>query len=166
YIALKDETDERAGGHPRQIWRHVLRPRTILYTALWSAVGVGLIVALFLRAPFGLNVTPVRNPLFVTLADGSIRNTYEVRLRNQQGEERTFDFALAASTPMSLAIEGVEGQAVSVPADATATVRVYVTAPDGGEAALGGHTPIRFWVEDLTSNDRVSANTVFNGMGQ
>lgn len=68
----------------------MLRPRTLLYFGLWSAIGVGLIVALFLRSPYDLNVTPIRNPLYVTMSDGSIRNTYELRLRNKQGEEKTF----------------------------------------------------------------------------
>ena len=53
-------------------------------------------VALFLRSPIDLNVTPVRNPLYVTLSDGSIRNTYEVRLRNKHGEARPFGLSLTA----------------------------------------------------------------------
>ena len=60
YMALKDEAMERAGGHPTRVWRHVFRPRTIMYTTLWAGIGVALIVALFLRDPFGLNITPVR----------------------------------------------------------------------------------------------------------
>ena len=63
-------------------------PRTILYTVLWAGVGIALVVALFLRIDIDMNVTPVRNPTFVTLSDGSIRNTYDLRLRNKQGEDR------------------------------------------------------------------------------
>jgi hypothetical protein len=62
YIALKDEPAERAGQHPKNVWKHVFRPRTILYTALWSAVGIGMVVALFMRSPIGLNVTPGAQP--------------------------------------------------------------------------------------------------------
>ena len=49
YMALSDEGRERAGEPPRNIWRHILRPRTILYTSLWSLVGLGLVFALFIR---------------------------------------------------------------------------------------------------------------------
>ena len=49
YFALQDEKPERAGGQAKNIWKHVFRPRTILYTVLWAAVGIGLVVALFLR---------------------------------------------------------------------------------------------------------------------
>ncbi len=166
YMALKDEAAERAGGHPKNIWKHIFRPRTLLYTALWSAVGIGLIVALFIRSPIDLNVTPVRNPTFVTLADGSIRNTYEVRLRNKHGEDRPFRISLTSETPLQIALEGTQEMVVIVPADQTQTERVYVTAPAGTPAATTDRTAIRLWVEDLKSNDHVSVDTVFNGKGQ
>ncbi len=166
YMALKDEAAERAGGHPKNIWKHIFRPRTLLYSALWSLVGVGLVVALFIRSPIDLNVTPVRNPTFVTLADGSIRNTYEVRLRNKHGEDRPFQISLTSEADLQIALEGTEKMVVTVPADQTQTERVYVTAPAGSPAATEDRTAIRLWVEDLESNDRVSVDTVFNGKGK
>ena len=167
YMALKDETDERAGGQPKSVWKHVFRPRTILYTTLWASVGVAMVVALFLRSPIGLNVTPVRNPLYVTLSDGTIRNTYEVRLHNKHGEERPFHISVTAGEPLSLSLEGQGQTVVDVPADATVTQRIYVTAAPGSKAAEGGQLDMRFWVLDLTeATDRVSADTVFHGKGQ
>jgi polyferredoxin len=35
---------------PKSVWKHVFRPRTMLYTVLWAAVGIALVVALFLRS--------------------------------------------------------------------------------------------------------------------
>ncbi|MEZ5912672.1 MAG: cytochrome c oxidase accessory protein CcoG [Paracoccaceae bacterium] len=163
YMALKDETLERAGGTARNIWKHIFRPRTILYTALWSLVGILLVAALFLRTPIDVNVTPVRNPTFVLLSDGSIRNAYEMRLRNKHGEDRPFHISLAADVPLAISLEGAEGQVVIVPADETRTQRVYVTAPAGSVAATSDRTELRFWVEDQESNDRVSHDSVFNG---
>ncbi|WP_347311303.1 cytochrome c oxidase accessory protein CcoG [Defluviimonas sp. SAOS-178_SWC] len=166
YIALKDEAEERAGGHPKNLWKHIFRPRTLLYTALWSAVGIGLIVALFIRSPIDLNVTPVRNPTFVVLADGSIRNTYEVRLRNKHGEDRPFQISLSSEADLQISLEGTEQMVVTVAADQTQTERVYVTARAGSPAATEDRTAVRLWVEDLESTDRVSVDTVFNGKGQ
>ncbi|MCV2863454.1 cytochrome c oxidase accessory protein CcoG [Albidovulum sediminicola] len=166
YMALKDETVERAGGHPKQLWKHILRPRTLLYTALWSAVGVGLIVALFMRSPIDFNVTPERNPIFVTLSDGSIRNAYEIRLRNKQPEDRPFLLSLTSDSPLALSLEGRESYVVTVPADETLTQRVYVTAPPGSRAAVADRTAIRLWIVDQVNQDRVYANTVFNGKDQ
>jgi cytochrome c oxidase accessory protein FixG len=96
YIALTDETRERAGEAPKSVWKHILRPRTILYTVLWAAVGIGLVFALFIRSDISVTVAPIRNPVYVTMSDGSIRNTYDVRLRNAMGEERPFRSARRA----------------------------------------------------------------------
>jgi cytochrome c oxidase accessory protein FixG len=166
YIALKDETAERAGRAPRSVWKHVLRPRTILYTTLWAGVGIGLVVALFLRSPIGVNVTPVRNPLYVTLADGTIRNTYEVRLHNKHGEPREFHLSVTAEEPLVISLEGQDATTVTVPADGTMTQRVYVSAEPGSRAAGSGQLDMRLWVLDLSQTaDRVSADTVFHGKG-
>ena len=166
YMALKDEAVERAGGHPKQLWKHILRPRTILYTTMWSAVGIALVVALFLRSPIDFNVTPERNPIFVTLSDGSIRNAYEVRLRNKQPEDRPFLLSITSDAPLSLSLEGRESYVVTVPADETLTQRVYVTAPPGSRAAVADRTAIRLWIVDQVNQDRVYANTVFNGKAE
>ena len=169
YMALKDESAERAGAKPKSVIKHVLRPRTLLYFTLWSGIGVGLIVALFLRSPIDLNVTPVRNPVYVLLADGSIRNTYELRIRNKQAEVR--DFAITATLPgpdgasveLPLTLEGVEGNVAHVAADETLTQRVYVTAPPGSDMANAGLTDITIWLQDQGGSDRASAGTVFTG---
>ncbi|MCK4712322.1 MAG: cytochrome c oxidase accessory protein CcoG, partial [Marinosulfonomonas sp.] len=76
YLAFTDEPAERAGMAPRSLWYHIMRPRTIMYTTLWSLVGVGLVVALFVRPEIDMSISPIRNPTFVTLTDGTIRNTY------------------------------------------------------------------------------------------
>jgi cytochrome c oxidase accessory protein FixG len=165
YIALKDEEVERKGGKARSIWKHVLRPRTLVYTLLWTAVGVGLIVALFLRSPIGLNVTPVRNPIFVTMSDGAIRNTYEIRIRNKHGEDRDFRVSVVSDEVVSVAIEGSDQPVVRVPADQMVETRVYVTAPKGTGAALADRTELRIWVDDPMGRERAYADTIFNGTG-
>jgi cytochrome c oxidase accessory protein FixG len=165
YMALTDETAERAGSHPKRIWKHVFRLRTIIYTALWAGVGVALVVALFMRSDIDVNVTPVRNPTYVTLADGSIRNTYELRLRNKFGEARDFHISLTSEALLRISLEGTDELTVRVPADETKTQRVYVVAPSGSEAAIEDRTGLRFWIEDLGSSDRVYHDTVFNGKG-
>ena len=171
YMALRDETAERAGGKPKPLMRHILRPRTILYFALWAGIGVALVVALFLRSPFDLNVTPVRNPLYVTMADGAIRNTYALRLRNKQGAAH--DFTLSVTGPGGNApagalvtLEGLPGGEVNVAADSTFTQRVYITAEKGSALAEGGQTELTLWVQDATDGVRAQVGTVFHGRSE
>ena len=163
YMALSDEVAERDGGKAKNIWKHIFRPRTILYTTLWSLVGVGLVVALFMRTDIDLTVAPVRNPTFVTLSDGTIRNTYEVRLRNKHGEDRPFQISVTGDDALEVRLEGIEGTIVTVPADEMKLQRVYVLAPPKSDAAHAERTDFRMWVEDTTNADRVYKDTVFNG---
>ncbi len=166
YMALTDEENERAGKPPKPILKHILRPRTILYTALWSLVGVGLLFALFIRADIEMTVAPVRNPTFVTMADGTIRNTYEVRLLNKHGEDRLFHLTLRGDPSIQVTLEGVPGSSVTVPADTTFNQRVYLEAPAGSAPAIAERTELRIWVEDTTNGERAHKDTVFNGKGQ
>ncbi|MCG6901842.1 MAG: cytochrome c oxidase accessory protein CcoG [Rhodobacter sp.] len=166
YLALSDEPVERAGAAPKPIWKHVLRPRTILYTTLWSLVGVGLLYALFIRSDIGLTVSPVRNPTYVTQSDGSIRNIYDVRLRNQLGEARVFRLSVSSDSLLRIDLQGIpDGSDVTVPADSTHLQRVYVTAGPDDAAASTDVSDLRLWVEDLATGDRASRATTFNGKG-
>ncbi len=101
YMALSDEPRERAGQPPRSVWKHIFRPRTIMYTTLWSLVGFGLLFALFIRSDIEMTVAPIRNPTYVTLSDGSIRNTYDVRLLNKHGEERQFKLSVTGDPSLA-----------------------------------------------------------------
>ncbi|MBB3986047.1 cytochrome c oxidase accessory protein FixG [Sagittula marina] len=163
YLAFSDEPRERAGHAPRPIWQHVFRPRTILYTTLWSLVGIGLVFALFIRPEIEMTVAPVRNPTFVTLSDGTIRNTYDVRLLNKHGEDRPFRITLTGDSALRVQVEGTPYETVDVPANETYLTRVYVLAPSGSDAAEAERTEFRFWVEDLTNGDRAHTDTIFNG---
>ena len=165
YLALSDESRERSGQPPKNIWKHILRPRTLLYTGLWSFVGLGLVFALFIRSEIDLTVAPVRNPTYVTLSDGSIRNTYEVRLRNKHGEPRPFKLSVKGDPAMRIQLEGTPYEAVEVPADSAYLQKVYIVTPKDAAASAAKATPVRIWVEDLSNGERAHKDTTFNGRG-
>ena len=163
YIALTDEANERSGNPKVPVWQHIFRVRTLMYTFLWSAIGVGLVVALFIRPDLSVTVAPIRNPVYVTMSDGTIRNTYDVRLRNKHGEDRVFDLTLITDHPLEISAEGAEGGRVLVPADTTKLQRVYVTAGADTAPALNSSTDFQIWVEDTVSGEKVFKETVFMG---
>src|SRR4029077_12439924 len=59
-----------------------LRPRTILYASVLAVVAIVMVVSLATRATMGLDIIRDRNPNFVTLADGSVRNAYTIKVLN------------------------------------------------------------------------------------
>lgn len=166
-MALSDEAAERAGGAPKSIWRHVLRPRTLLYTAMWASIGFGLVYALFIRSDIELTVSPVRNPTYVVQSDGSIRNIYDVRLRNKLGEDRLLHLSLTSAETLRIELQGRGDELnVLVPADTTVLQRVYISARPQDAASAQHTSDLRIWVEDIESGERASRATSFNGRVQ
>ncbi len=165
YLAVGDEANERAGKEPRRVWAHVLRPRTIMYTVLWSLVGLGLVFALFIRPAVEMTVAPIRNPTYVILSDGSVRNTYDVRLRNKNSVAHMFRLSLKGDPSLRVELEGVARTTVPVPADTSLLQRVYVISPPGSDPSLGEATGFRLWVEDESTGERAYRDTTFNGKG-
>ena len=136
-----------------------------MYTVIWSAIGMGLVVALLVRPDIDMTVAPVRNPVFVTMSDGTIRNTYDVRLRNKHGDHRTFDFIITGED-MTITLEGLDGNSVVVPSDKTLLQRVYVTAPKRSNAAKSARTEFTMTVQERIGQKTSSTDTVFNGKGR
>jgi cytochrome c oxidase accessory protein FixG len=163
YMALTDEANERAGKPKISTWKHIFRLRTIIYTLLWSGIGIGLVFLLFVRADIDMTVAPVRNPQFVTLSDGSIRNTYDVRIRNMSHDDSDFAISLVSDAPLEVTLEGQPGQSVNVALNSTHLQRVYVTAPAGSAPALAERTDFRLWVEDEATTHRAFRDTTFFG---
>ncbi|KUP91698.1 Ubp3 associated protein Bre5 [Tritonibacter horizontis] len=165
YLALSDETAERAGASPRPVWKHVLRPRTVLYALMWGGVGLALVFALFIRADISMTVAPVRNPTYVTMSDGAIRNTYDVRLLNKHGQARAFELSIVGDPALTMSREGASDATIIVPADTTVRQRIYVVAPAPSDPAARARSSLRFWVEDRESGERAYRDSTFNGRG-
>ncbi|MGV3552132.1 cytochrome c oxidase accessory protein CcoG [Rhizobium sp.] len=113
-------------------WRIIFRPRIILYTVLWSLVGVGLLVGLAMRERLQLDVLRDRNPQYVLESDGSIRNGYTIKILNMRAEPRLVTFSLVglAGSGMTLATDPLpKGRSfgVAVEPDTVHKMKVFVT---------------------------------------
>ena len=76
-----------------------------------------------------INVVPDRNPLFVTLSDGGVRNGYTVKILNKLHEPREFQLAVRGLEGARLTILGMEGEAapaIRVSTDDLRELRVMV----------------------------------------
>ena len=69
------ESEKKGGG----IKLKLLRPRTLLYLGLITAVSALMLAAIGMRSVLDLNAVADRNPLYVTLSDGGIRNTFTLK---------------------------------------------------------------------------------------
>ena len=82
YATLEDCEIERAGGQPKPIMKALFHTRTLVYLGVWGAIGLALLFALGVRTQIDVSVQKDRNPPFMLMSDGEIRNAYTVKLRN------------------------------------------------------------------------------------
>ena len=142
-----------AGKNEHWSWRHLLRPRTAIYFGLWAAVGIAMLVTLLNRTQLDVNVVPDRNPLYVALSDGAIRNGYTVKILNKRQEERTFRLTLEklpGGTMEMVGDAGVKGTTfdITVEPDKLKAVKIYVSTSDHG--VIGQErSDFEFKVEEL-----------------
>lgn len=122
-------------------WRSIVRPRTLVYFIGWAAVGLAMLTALSLRSPIDLSVLHDRNPLFVTLSDGSIRNGYDVKLLNMTPMPRTVTLRLEGLTDATMTLAGssdapLETLTVDLEPDKVLPLRLYVRRPADAGAPI------------------------------
>lgn len=127
------------------------RPRNLIYFGAWSAVGLGLLLALMTRDRLQVNVQADRNPQFVVLSDGAIRNGYTVKLLNMIPEPRMITVTLDGLPGGEMSITGIDEPpgdsfTVAVEPDRLRTLKVFVRQPRDAVAGTSQH--FTFAVED------------------
>jgi cytochrome c oxidase accessory protein FixG len=120
----------------------IVRPRTLIYATILVLIGAGVLIGLSFRSTLDINVLHDRNPLFVTLSDGSIRNGYTIKILNKTRAVQHYGLALDGIQGANLSVLGQKDRAahavLTAQPDTVATFRVFVTAPGklaGGEEA-------------------------------
>ncbi len=147
-IRYDTERAREEGTQARLQW---LRPRTIWYSFILSAVGCLMLYTLLTRAPLDLNVLHDRNPLAVTLSDGSVRNGYTLTVMNKRHEDRDFTIQIEGVDGAHLRIQGNGDASLSqlpVLADSVGHFRAFVSAPKQAEA----RRDIYFIITDADGN--------------
>jgi cytochrome c oxidase accessory protein FixG len=146
--------------------RKLFRPRTFIYFGGWALVGLLLIYGLVSRDRLEMNVLHDRNPQYVVLSDGSIRNGYTVKLLNKIPEQRTVTVSLGelpGATMNVLGLDHEEGSAITVTLepDRARSLKVYVRQPREDAKSPGRAQRLVFHVEDKSSLDSADYVTSF-----
>ncbi len=82
--ALAQHLDARA------LWRRMLRPRTLIYTALLLAIIAATAASLYLRNPLKVDIIRDRGALAREAAPGVIENVYRLQIMNTDEKARQF----------------------------------------------------------------------------
>ena len=147
----------QAGKLPRH---RFVRPRTILYAAVMVGVSAIMLLTLTFRHTLDLDVMRDRNPDYVQLADGAVRNAYTLKLMNRSGEARTLKLGISGIKARQVRLIG-DGEITSavplrVEADKVRTVRILVTV---APADLSASRSLTFSLAD--GGEKREVETVF-----
>jgi len=129
-IAYDTQRNVEARAHGKAPRYRLLRPRTLLYAFLFVGVAVAMFVVFALRADTELNVLHDRNPLFVKLSDGTVRNGYTIKILNKERAERHYRLEFAGVAGARIRVAGApEGRTdLRAAPDSVSTYQVFVVA--------------------------------------
>jgi cytochrome c oxidase accessory protein FixG len=131
----------------RQIARHIVRPRTLLYGSILSAIVIAAGWALVARVPLKVDVIRDRAALAREVEGGQIENLFRLQIMNTAEEPRRFAIGVSGMDTLQIATERI----VEIPAASTQSVPVRVRAePDAGKR---GSNRIYFEVRALNHDD-------------
>jgi cytochrome c oxidase accessory protein FixG len=148
--------------------RKLFRPRTFVYFAAWSLVGLVILYGLLTRDRLSVNVLRDRNPQYVVLSDGSIRNGFTVKLLNMIPEPRTIIVTLQGLRGANMSVVGIDQPedrsfAVQVEPDRLKTLKVYVRQP--ADTITRPSETFKFVIEDKSSFETDSYTATFESPG-
>jgi len=158
---LADQAAKAEGRAASLKW---LRPRTIIYVSALLAAILLMAGALAMRPGIGISVLHDRAPLFVRLADGSLRNGYTVKIVNKAQHPVLFELRTDGLAAPVLA-EANEGLGPSsrlgllVPQDDVGTFRVTVSGEP--KTSREASQPLDFILRNTESGETTTYHSVF-----
>ncbi|MFM7083422.1 MAG: cytochrome c oxidase accessory protein CcoG [Hyphomicrobium sp.] len=141
-----------------------LRPRIMIYSFLILLVGSVMLWAMFSRSDMGVSVLPDRNPLFVRLSDGGIRNGYTIKVSNKKEQMRRFKIELSGLEDFKTSVVGLEKEEFifEVPPAEVRALKVFVSLSSEAVKKLkSDSTHLRVTVQEVDGGAVSTRDTTF-----
>jgi len=165
-IAYDTDLNIKARLEGKQPFVKLVRMRTLLYAAVIAVAGGIMIFTLATRDSEGISIIHDRNPMYVRMTDGALRNGYTIRIVNKQLKYREFIVSVDGLPSTLIDFVGLpprkDGrQLVSVGPDQTREVRVVVT--DYSATPPAPSTSVLFKLIDIDSGQVAEMRDHFFG---
>ena len=143
------------------------RPRTFYYIAIMAVISALMLFAFLNRSNVELSVIHDRNPLYVKLSSGDIRNTYTLKIVNKTHNDRIFSLGVEGLAPKEISVAGagaLQADNLTVLADSVGTFRVMIVL-DAAESARRPRHSLRLVLRDAEGMAADEMETVFISQG-
>ncbi len=139
----------------QQTWRHVFRPRILIYTGILSLILLAMIVSISLRTTFKVNVVRDRGVMARVVDGGKIENVYRLQVMNATEQEQRYRITVRGLPNLSITTE----QEIVVASTEAVWVVVRVQAPP--EVAQPGLYKIYFDIDSLHTPGQLHEDSKF-----
>ena len=139
---------------------HLMRPRTFYYLSVITLVGSIMLYTLITRAPLEMNILHDRNPMFVQMSNGDIRNGYGLKILNKTHDDHSYRLSVDGLDDARIRVVGagaLAASALTVPSDSVGNYRIFIHAPIKPQAPV----PIRFTLEDIKTSISTQTDSMF-----
>ncbi|MCL1962583.1 MAG: cytochrome c oxidase accessory protein CcoG [Desulfovibrionaceae bacterium] len=133
------------GWDSKQIVRHILRPRVLIYSSILGLVMLALVGSLFLRKPFRVDIVRDRAALARIVQGNKIENIFRLQIMNATEKPQTYTLSADGLPGLELVIDTQQNHRVTVDAAQSLWVPVRLQAPY--DAAPPGSHEIHFYIE-------------------
>ncbi len=142
----------------------LIRARTLLYLGIIAIVGGVMLYTLLTRSALSVSTIHDRNPLYVELSDGSVRNSFTLRLVNKASQDRQFAVSVSGVEGLSINVVGIDAGPdgkiiISVGPDQTREVRLHASLNDQNDHDHA--RDLTFLIKDLQTGDTAQARDHF-----
>jgi len=144
----------------KQMLQRIVRPRVLIYATILTLLVTGLLVSLWLRTPFRVDVVRDRGVMARLVDGGLLENVYRLQIMN--ATETVQHYRISASGIEGLIVES-DGEEVNrtitvEPAEAR-WISVRLEIPDGS-IEPGSHK-VEFQIQSLESKETVAEKSIF-----
>lgn len=138
-----------------QTWRHVLRPRVLVYASILGTIVIAMLVSLSLRTPFKVDVVRDRGVMARIVPGGKIENVYRLQVMNATESAQRYRITATGLPGLQVASDDT----VQVEATQSRWVAVRVQAPF--DAAAPGSHAIQFEIDSLDTPGHLVEKSAF-----
>ncbi len=144
--------------------KKIFRPRTLIYMGFLAVIAVSLLTVLATRSRLDINVLHDRNPVFVTLSDGSIRNGFKIKILNMIAKPRKFHVTVEGLPGVSITFSDSDRKYgnsfdVEVAPDKLRAMKIFLSMPRGSLKEM--HTNFKFLVDEIDGEEHSYYNAKF-----
>jgi cytochrome c oxidase accessory protein FixG len=142
---IRYDTENSVNKHytPKEMLRHVMRPRIMLYTGILLVISAIFVYSLSTRIPLRVDVLRDRGVMTREVGDGLTENVYLLHIMNMQDSVRTF--SVKPEGMDNIRLDGADTFKVEPLGNLTQPINVRVPADVGNPGA----NQIRFIIEDV-----------------